>query len=796
MFPKNKKRNHKLTSAAYVLLLLTLNLYSPFLAHAQNPLDIGVETIGIDTIAGYSALIKTVPTLPNKNIDFKIKKPSGSEILIPAQTDDHGIAQVDLYDYHTRRAGIYEISAKFTVNETFGPINHFRVYPDEISPEQSIMFVNKQTALADSLDQISLSVTLKDHYGNPIEGHTVEIIPSRGSDKIVRASRQVYTNSQGEIEFFLGSSKPGISVYTAYDSTANQTLKQRAKIVYYDSINHPALIGGYDTTPTAYAQETDLDLTPVDHLKIENLPDLARINESLNFKITAYTEKNEIATHYTGTVRFSSTDDNANLPIDFTFQENHLGQHTFSLGLSFITPGLQTLSVNDLSNANLKDQTEITITTEEINNLNETIILLTPTEGTYSQADIEVSGEAPVGFLVKIYSNDQEIGETYTGTDERFTYQANLRSGLHTIYAALIDENNEILEVSDEISIQIDLTPAIIDYLEILPANQVSASTLIEIKILSEPNLPKVSIVLDNSIYELTENLTQPGTYSTNIAAPSVEGSYSIDVILIDQLGNEASLREYSLLTITPNEITNPSGPKTVTGITAIPSDNRVTLTWDPPENENIYHYRIYFGNNADYLDQMIDTFDDNTTWYISNLTPGTTYYFQIVAVNFENQESVEKSAVVNAIPEGEILPSIVTGVVAVPEVNRVTLSWEPATDDTYINHYEIIFGTEPAQMNEKTATFDDSTTWYISDLTGDITYYFGIIAIDSDSNKSWEPSQVVETIPIAPPLPNQTPDTGPATLPLIGFTGFISAGYILVRILAQRKKDYYQIGT
>jgi hypothetical protein len=55
-----------------------------------------------------------------------------------------------------------------------------------------------------------------------------------------------------------------------------------------------------------------------------------------------------IDTGYAGTIHFTSTDPNAVLPRDYTFQASDAGQHTFSGGVTLIMPGSQTLTVTDL----------------------------------------------------------------------------------------------------------------------------------------------------------------------------------------------------------------------------------------------------------------------------------------------------------------------------------------------------------------------------------------------------------------------------------------------------------------
>ena len=57
-----------------------------------------------------------------------------------------------------------------------------------------------------------------------------------------------------------------------------------------------------------------------------------------------------MATGYTGTVHFTSSDPAASLPSDYTFTAADSGVHTFAGGVTFNTTESQALTATDTSN--------------------------------------------------------------------------------------------------------------------------------------------------------------------------------------------------------------------------------------------------------------------------------------------------------------------------------------------------------------------------------------------------------------------------------------------------------------
>lgn len=79
------------------------------------------------------------------------------------------------------------------------------------------------------------------------------------------------------------------------------------------------------------------------------LPDTVGTGEATSATLTAYDSNYNVATGYTGTVHFTSTDGSATLPSNYTFAPGDGGSHSFSF--TFQTLGMQSLTVSDVSTA-------------------------------------------------------------------------------------------------------------------------------------------------------------------------------------------------------------------------------------------------------------------------------------------------------------------------------------------------------------------------------------------------------------------------------------------------------------
>ncbi|HYH08314.1 MAG TPA: fibronectin type III domain-containing protein [Thermoanaerobaculia bacterium] len=80
-----------------------------------------------------------------------------------------------------------------------------------------------------------------------------------------------------------------------------------------------------------------------------SLPASVGAGDATSATLTAYDSNYNVATGYTGTVQFTSTDGSSTLPLNFTFTGADAGVHTFTNGFTLRTPGSHIVTVRDVA---------------------------------------------------------------------------------------------------------------------------------------------------------------------------------------------------------------------------------------------------------------------------------------------------------------------------------------------------------------------------------------------------------------------------------------------------------------
>jgi hypothetical protein len=78
-----------------------------------------------------------------------------------------------------------------------------------------------------------------------------------------------------------------------------------------------------------------------------------------------------------------------------------------------------------------------------------------------------------------------------------------------------------------------------------------------------------------------------------------------------------------------------------------------VTLEWDPSPDAWVAGYAIHYGTASSNWTVRIDV-GNVTSCTITNLTPGTTYYFVATAYAADGQESLPSNEVAYTVPTGQ----------------------------------------------------------------------------------------------------------------------------------------------
>jgi predicted phage tail protein len=186
------------------------------------------------------------------------------------------------------------------------------------------------------------------------------------------------------------------------------------------------------------------------------------------------------------------------------------------------------------------------------------------------------------------------------------------------------------------------------------------------------------------------------------------------------------------------------AAPGTPGGLTAAPGDRQVTLSWDPPASDG--------GSPV-----------TSTSYTVTGLTNGSTYYFTVTAVNFSvpavnrvanNENEGQASCEVSATPV--TVPGPPGGLTAAPGDRQVTLSWDPPASDggSRVSGYNVYQGTSPG--GEATTPVNGSpvtsTSYTVTGLTNGSTYYFTVEAVNAQGPGT--ASGEVPAVPVTVPGP------------------------------------------
>jgi hypothetical protein len=160
------------------------------------------------------------------------------------------------------------------------------------------------------------------------------------------------------------------------------------------------------TTSTITGTESNITVQPstAQFLTVSGFPTTATAGVAYNFAVTARDIYGNVATGYTGTVAFSSSDPQALLPANYTFTSSDAGKHTFSATLE--TPGVQWIAVTDTANSSINGQ--------------ETNIRVTGRHRGHVGSDHIVTSTTQVGtaynFSVTAYIPSSNVANGYLGT--------------------------------------------------------------------------------------------------------------------------------------------------------------------------------------------------------------------------------------------------------------------------------------------------------------------------------------------------------------------------------------------
>ena len=765
----------KLIIATFGLLILMPGVF------ASDYLPVAVYTV--DTVAGYPARFKTSLINPNQDVRFVVEKPDGAVVQIPAQADQEGVAMTDFYGHQTKIAGKYKVALVYSGSSTSSPQTTFTVYPDQVSPSQSTLRSTLKMADAGK-DAVFVVATLYDQYKNPVPNHLVKLVSSRSEDKIEPLQNGVSDNN-GRANFKVTSRYPGISVFTAMDVTVSAILQAREEVVFLTpSAPATSSLFGASLFSANIGGDGEVLPGPVDYFDIEDLPSTVRLGDELSLTIVARDKNKNVAKNYTGTILISVPDDeNAVLPNsgEYTFKAADQGRFTFNLSLQFSKLGKQAVQVFDKSNFKISGEKSVEVVPRQSivpQATSPDISIKSPVDGAeFGSNTVIISGTGNENINLKMFDNDIKIGDTETDSEGFFSYEArSLADGSHTFY--VMTEDNL---VSRSVTVKIDTTPPVINYLESDAESPVVPGFRVTVKVQSEPGLDEAKLKIQGIEEVMTESDAEPGTYSVTFAAPAQDGVFPIDIILADKLANKAQFsNRLSVTVVSPK----PNNPPVVEGLEGEPGDTYIDLSWDEVlgHERPVSKYRIYYGTQLDELNTSAETQDSKTSWQLRGLLNDSQYFIAITAIDTQGLESEEKSVMIAVTPvapdlcedvdcgehgvcsEGVcecqsgwsgILCDIedappeagVSQLTVIPYDSAVTLSW-PEFYGVQAYSYKVFIGVAPGIYTDYAITPNNSRTFILKDLINNAAYYFAVAALDINGRQISPLSMEVAAMP------------------------------------------------
>ncbi len=189
---------------------------------------------------------------------------------------------------------------------------------------------------------------------------------------------------------------------------------------------------------------------------------------------------------------------------------------------------------------------------------------------------------------------------------------------------------------------------------------------------------------------------------------------------------------------------------KTITGLfiilllitTGVVFAGEAVLTWDPPTTNtdgspltDLGGYRIYYGVSSGNYTQSIDV-GNVTTYQVTGLTDGVTYYFAVTAYDISGNESDYSNEVYKTITTPDTTPPQISGVYAGNIThNSVTINW--TTDEASDSQVEYGLDQSYGSTTTLDTTLVTTHSVTITGLSASTQYHYRVMSRDEAGNLS-----------------------------------------------------------
>jgi cellulose 1,4-beta-cellobiosidase len=196
------------------------------------------------------------------------------------------------------------------------------------------------------------------------------------------------------------------------------------------------------------------------------------------------------------------------------------------------------------------------------------------------------------------------------------------------------------------------------------------------------------------------------------------------------QAAGQTPTKEYIYLGGRVVAIENPAttgAPPAPTGLTATGGNAQVVLNWTASSGAtsyNVYRGTAAGGESASAIATGVGT----TSYTDPGLTNGTTYYYEVAAVNASGTSA--KSNEASATPQSGSSPPAPTGLTATAGFRQVALGWNASSGAT---SYKVYRGTTSGGEGSTAIGTATSTSYTDTGLTDGTKYYYKVAGVNAN---------------------------------------------------------------
>lgn len=724
--------NTKYSLAAKIgsIVLLIAFLSGMHVSYAQQSSAASFNVFAEDTIAGYGSTLTTSALAGGADVTFDLKKPQGSIITFTAKADDRGIATTDVSSFHTQAAGMYNVTAKVDGQKAE---TTFQVFADKPAPTLSRVTANKKMAAANGKDNAEVTVELKDGFGNPVEKHQIALVSSRPDDTIVLSSPTAVSGADGIVVFKVASVKDGLATLTAMDMTNNAVVGERESVLFSSDAQTGSTASVITPSQLQASLLTQVSTTPLNssasRLRIRTEPtNRVAVGDYYNIIVEVLTQNGQPATDYRGTLLFTSTDTNAELPLkttgyQFTGGEQPAASKTFSQAARFLSAGEKTIQVVDRDNVSLSASFTITAFDRAGGTTATTtpIMITRPQAGILTGKDITVEGTATAYQELHIYDNGVDINKVTADAQGVFTATlGNLTDGTHKVEVKAQDTGGNVTASSDAVTVSLRSSTPTVKSLTYDPVGpKFSPAQSVKVIVTADAGLSRVLYSLQGQPFQLTADAQVPGQYTGTITLPAQSGSFDATVQVENSFGITGNQSYPASVTIAPSfnmdsVAYDPNSPTTI------------NVSWQTPTTALNQKLRLAYGMSADALNQTKDIPTAQSPFTLDGLTGNTTYYVQLQALDTSGAVLQQSTTKAVTTPQG----LAISGAQADNADGKLLVRWSMVGPKSQVTRYHILYGISPENYTKEQYADASVSSVTLEPLVDNTLHYLRVQAL------------------------------------------------------------------